>query len=97
MSIHCIVNADNLIINRIRYDTNTTPLIPHPSYPDCQVVESTGTEQIGWTYTNETFLPPPIDPISPPPPQIPQQPSLEDLHATIQLLQQQIATLMGSK
>jgi hypothetical protein len=68
MSIYCIINSDDYVINKIYYDATTTVECPHPAYPDCQVILSTGAEQIGWKYVDGAFVAPPIDPASPPPP-----------------------------
>lgn len=91
---YAIIDANGLVINIIAFDSKPDYIA---AYPECTAVLCTDNVGIGWTYTNNSFInpnPPPVItdfiPIS-------QQPSLQDLQGTIQLLQQQLATLMESK
>lgn len=99
MPIYCIIDSDDYVINKIYYDAITTVESPHPAYPDCQIILSTGTEQIGWKYVDGVFVPPPIDPTSPPPPPliIPHDPTLvESLQAQVQSLTTSLAQVMST-
>ena len=91
---YAIIDANGLVINTIAFDSKPEYIAAHP---ECTAVLCTDNAGIGWTYVNNSFVNPNPLPIVTDFIPIPQQPSLEDLHATIQLLQQQIATLMGSK
>jgi len=99
MSIYCIINSDDYVINKIYYDATTTVECPHPAYPDCQVILSTGAEQIGWKYVDGAFVAPPIDPTSPPPPPliVPQDTTLvATLQAQVQSLTASLAQVMST-
>ena len=99
MNTYCVVNPEGFIVNRLSYNTEDTVPTPHPCYPDCQIILSTGVEQIGWTYVDGAFQSPPIDPNSPPPPPestVAPAPTLSDLQSQMAQLQAHMSTLMGA-
>ena len=90
---YAIIDANGLVINIIAFDSKPEYIAAHP---ECTAVLCTDNAGIGWTYTNNSFVNPnPLPIITDFVPII--QPSLQDLQVTIQLLQQQIATLMETK
>ena len=91
---YAVIDSNGLVINTIAFDSKPEYIAAHP---ECTAVLCTDNASIGWTYTNNSFVNPNPPPIVTDFTPMPLQPSIDNLHATVQILQQQMAILMGSK
>lgn len=97
---YCIVNSDGIVINRLRYERKVD-MTTHPCYPDHQMIEATGPEQIGWSYSNGKYSAPPVHPCLFPEPEglfkkvkTQEQKDIDDIKTDIKTLTQSLTQVI---